>query len=352
MRQLLIGFVLALLAFGLLLPPMANAQTVAEPAVCAPPNYRTDTRPINPLPATSGPATVVNLGVRVVDLLEINDVDQTITLDLAVRMRWTDTRLKDWEGCKLSIHDIWFPDLIVENSGRIFHRWPETVSIAEGGRVTYMQRASGTFASYQKLTDFPFDAPTIALHLYVRDWSAKKVALRIDQGFTGLSPQLNISDWQVLGVEPNLSQVKLEAFDEPRSSYVLNISAKRYISYYIWKIMIPIALIVFMSWSIFWIPPNQFGTQIGLSASSVLTLIAFIFATTNMLPRLGYLTALDRFVMGATVLVFLALLQCLITGYLASKERVELANRIDVVGRFIFPLMFFAVCMKVYLDHL
>jgi hypothetical protein len=350
MRELLNGFRLflfVLLVLSLFLPSFATAQSGAEPVACAPPNYRTDTRP-----DASGASTVVDLGVRVVDLLEINDVNQTISVDVAVRMRWTDPRLKDWEGCRLSILDIWFPELGLKNSGRLFSRWPETVSVEGDGQITYLQRLSGTFSSYQKLEDFPFNQADISMWLFVLDWSASKVALRIDEDFTGISQQLNISDWQILGVDKKLIDEEFEAVGQTHSAYVLTISAKRYIGYYIWKIMIPITLIVFMSWSVFFIPPTQFGTQIGLSASSVLTLIAFIFATTNMLPRLGYLTALDKFIIGATVLVFLALLQCLISGYLAGKGHVQSAARVDFVSRFVFPMLFLAVCTKVYLDHL
>ncbi len=346
MRQLLLGYLWFLLAVGLLLPSFAIAQSGAEPNACAPPNYRIDTRP-----ASLGAATVVNLGALVVDLLEINDVNQTISVDVAIRMSWTDPRLKDWEGCKLSIRDIWFPQLDMKNSGRMFSRWPETVSVEEGGRVSYLQRLSGTFSSYQRLEEFPFDKADVSLQLFILDWSASKVTLRIDQEFTGINAQLNISDWQVLGLEAKLTENKIEALDQIHSGYLLTISAKRYVNYYIWKIMIPVALIVFMSWSIFYIPSTEFGTQMGLSASSVLTLIAFIFATTNMLPRLGYLTALDLYIMGATVLVFLALLQGLITGYLAAKNHTQLAARIDLVSRFVFPLLFLAVCIKIYLDH-
>ena len=114
--------------------------------------------------------------------------------------------------------------------------------------------------------------------------------------------------------------------------------------------MLPIALIVVMSWSVFWIAPKEFGTQMGLSATSVLTMIAFIFATTSLLPRLGYFTMLDRYIAGATVFVFVALLQSLITGYIASTGRVAFASRIDFVSRFVFPMAFVVLCSLFYAD--
>lgn len=109
----------------------------------------------------------------------------------------------------------------------------------------------------------------------------------------------------------------------------------------------PLCLIVAMSWCVFWINPAQYGPQIGLSATSMLTLIAFIFATTNMVPRLGYLTLLDRFIVGSTILVFLALFESLVAVYLVSIEKEALALRIDKVSRLIFPLAFGAIIVIV-----
>jgi len=344
-RQTLIFVLFCIVAMTLLTPLAVRAQSASGDPPCAPPGYRLDVRP-NP----SGPAIVVGFGSRVLDVVEINDVDQTITIDLAFRMRWTDARLADWEGCKLSIHDIWFPELALKNSGRMFQRWPKTVSVEKGGQVTYLQRASGTFASYHNLADFPFDNQMISLWVFPRDWSSSKVSFRADNNFSGVAPLLNISDWRISGVEASLSEAQILGFGPPRSRYVLQISAERYVSYYIWKIMLPITLIVVMSWSVFWINPKEFGTQMGLSATSVLTMIAFIFATTSLLPRLGYFTMLDRYIAGATVFVFVALLQSLITGYIASTGRVTFASRIDFVSRFAFPMTFVVLCTLFYAD--
>ncbi len=124
--------------------------------------------------------------------------------------------------------------------------------------------------------------------------------------------------------------------------------ANRITAYYVWKVILPLCLIIAMSWAVFWINPAEFGPQIGLSATSMLTLIAFLFATTNMLPALGYFTILDFFIGGATILVFLAMLESLTTSFLVSKDKIELALRIDLLCRFIFPLSFVVVVILVF----
>ena len=236
----------------------------------------------------------------------------------------------------------------MKNSGRIFSRWPTTVSVEEGGQVLYMQRISGTFSGYQTLQNFPFDPQAITLRIFPMEWTMAKVQLVQDPNFSGIDRPLNISDWSVTDVETEVRPERFESMKQDRSVLSFTILAERQESYYVWKILIPIGLIVVMSWCVFYINPKDFGTQLGLSASSVLTMVAFIFATTNMLPRLGYFTLLDRYVAGATIFVFLALLQSLITGYLASKKHVGLATKIDLTSRVLFPAAFFALCLKLY----
>lgn len=69
-----------------------------------------------------------------------------------------------------------------------------------------------------------------------------------------------------------------------------------------------------------------------------------------MLPSLGYFTTLDIFIVGSTVLVFLALVEALVTSYLVSKDKGVLARSMDGVCRFVFPLSFtaFVIVVLIY----
>ncbi len=314
----------------------AAAPAKADP--CAAPNVRTDVRP-----NAEGPPTEVAVGIRMVDLTEINDVAQTLTGDFAVVLSWMDARLSNLEGCKISLDDIWSPGLVFVNSGRLFTSRPRLVGMGPGGQVKYVQRYYGTLASYHNLRDFPFDKQNIVISLMSLEWPEKDVKLIVDEKVTGRRDLLNISDWTIEDAFGVIDRKIPDAFDRFHSSYDFHIIAHRITGYYIWKVIFPLCLIVAMSWCVFWIDPAQFGPQIGLSATSMLTLIAFIFATTNMVPKIGYFTTLDLFIVGSMILVFLALLQSLATSYLVSKAHVELANLGDRICRFAFPLVFVAL---------
>ena len=98
-----------------------------------------------------------------------------------------------------------------------------------------------------------------------------------------------------------------------------------------------------MSWAVFWIDPKDSGTEIGVATTAMLTLIAYRFAVDTLVPRVSYLTRLDKFILGATILVFLSLIQVIVTSSFVRVDRVELADKADRVVRVIFPAAFVAV---------
>jgi len=214
--------------------------------------------------------------------------------------------------------------------------------------VKYVQRYYGTLASYHNLRDFPFDKQNIVVSLLPIEWSEKDVKLILNEKVTGRRDRLNISDWTIEDVTGVIERQYSVVNDRFHSRYDFHIIVQRITVYYIWKVILPLCLIVAMSWCVFWINPAQFGSQIGLSATSMLTLIAFIFATTQMVPKLGYFTTLDFFIGGSTILVFLALLQSLTTSYLVSIDQVKMATFGDRICRFAFPLVFAALMVVLF----
>jgi hypothetical protein len=321
----------------------AQGDPTTGKETCAPPNVRTDVRP-----GPEGLPTEVTVGVGMIDLLGINDVSQTLTGDFAVVLSWTDPRLAHLEGCHIPLQDVWVPGVNFINSGRKFPSLPNEVDIGPGGSIRYTQRYGGAFSSYHNLRKFPFDKQVFRIWLVPLDYLEDEVVLAVDEKITRRRDLLNISDWTINGVEGTVDRMKSEAYDGYYSRYTFAIHANRITGFYVWKVILPLCLIVAMSWAVFWIDPAEFGPQLGLSATSVLTMIAFLFATTNMLPALGYFTILDLFIGGATILVFLAMLESLTTSYLISKGKVELALHLDRACRFVFPLGFVLMIILVF----
>ena len=122
-------------------PPSPAGTAVAQDTAatdevsCVVPELRTDVRP-NP----DGPPTEVEVGMRMVDLMGIDDISQTLTGDFIVILNWIDPRLAELEGCEVPLADIWDPGVVIVNSGRKFPSLPLEAGVGPGGWVRYVQR--------------------------------------------------------------------------------------------------------------------------------------------------------------------------------------------------------------------
>ena len=307
---------------------------------------RTDERP-----DPEGQPTEVAVAIFMVDLTKVDDVAQSLTADLLVIQAWTDPRLADLEGCQLPMTRIWHPQLDFLNSGRMEPKRSaeaDQVEVGPGGSVVHQQRYYGSLASYHSLRDFPFDEQHFRISLLSPEYAEDEVLLVVNEAQTGKRDLLNISDWKVDSIGAEIGTYLTETIGRPLSTYEYRIAARRHVGFYIWKVIVPLILIVAMSWTVFWVSPAQFGPQIGLSATAMLTLIAFQFALVSVLPKLAYFTILDSFILGSTILVFLALVEAVAASFLVSKERTKTALRMDKISRWVFPFAFGALMIFVF----
>lgn len=348
------GWRLALLAaFGVLcadgvaaLGAEHLAETTPGQRACDVLDVRADERP-----RKEGEATKITLGVQVVDVTNIDDVNQSINVDFIVRQTWTDSRMIPFEGCKFTLEKVWTPHIDIVNSGHLWTRLRDYVEVFQFGRVQYMQRYHGAVVFPYQAHRFPFDKHEISLSFLSLEYGRPEVVLVNDDKFTGRTPNdFNVADWSIGTVLAFVQTTYLDAAERDHSQLNITLTAQRRTSYFFWKVMVPLTLIVAMSWSVFWLDPARYGPQVGLSATSMLTLIAFLFATQAIVPRLNYLTIMDKFVLGSTILVFLALVEAVMTAYFIAKEREALAVRMDRYCRAIFPAAFVVMILLLYAD--
>ena len=127
---------------------------------------------------------------------------------------------------------------------------------------------------------------------------------------------------------------------------LFSIEMVRQSKYYVIKVILPLCLIVIMSWISFWIDPKEVGVNVSVGVTSMLTMVAYRFAVGETLPKLPYLTRMDAFILGSTFLVFLTVAQVVVNSALVKNDRLPAAQRLDASARILYPLAF--LCMTVW----
>lgn len=100
-----------------------------------------------------------------------------------------------------------------------------------------------------------------------------------------------------------------------------------------------------MSGAVFWIDASNTSSQISVGYTAILTLVAYRFLIGHMVPEISYLTRLDIFIFGASILVFLVLGEAILTGRLTAHGKLNLAIRIDRWCRALFISAFIAITL-------
>jgi hypothetical protein len=332
------------MAAGALLLLSSALPAMAIQGDCSVPPELTLTRP-----DPDGVPTEMAVGAYLVDLQGIDDAQQTFSADFFFVMTWRDERLLNVEGrslagCLLPIEAIWAPRVLIMNERAANKSFEDRVYVGPDGHLEYSQRFQGVFTNRLDLRDFPLDRQTLSIRVVLGRTRAEDVTFLLDER-TGRAEEFSIADWTVTADSVEYEAFRLPTAEQRYPQVTFRLEVRRNRAYYAQKLFLPLILIVCMSWAVFWIDPKLVPPQIGISTSAVLTLIAFLFSLAYTLPRLSYLTRADRFVMGATVLVFFAFGEALLSTGLAGRGREETALRIDRLSRLVFPAIFGAILL-------
>lgn len=299
------------------------------------------TRPV----AKEGP-TPIFLSVYVLDIDEVRSADQSFKANLIYYARWRDPRLAHRGPGKLRrpLSEVWHPDLQIVSQQRVHPTFAELVEIAPDGEVLYRQRVWGSFSQPLDVRRFPFDRQTFTLHFVSEAYRPDEVRLVQDSQLgSGIADVLSVADWDIVRWGTRTEDYRTNPHSEPVAGFVFSFEAERRSGYFALKIILPLILIVAMSWAVFWLDPNEGGTQISVSITTILTLIAYQFSIGHEVPRVSYLTRLDMFTLGSTILIFGSLVEVMVTTVLAKRGKGDRALSIDRWSRWLFPSGFAVV---------
>ena len=294
----------------------------------------------------------VRIGLLMTDLTEVNGAEQSFTADVFMLATWRDPELAGGtDGIRtLDYDEVWHPTILIYNRRAVTESMPYQVTVRPDGTVTYLQRFTGQFSAPMSLREFPRDRQEFYVWLVSPTRTGANVTLVPDESVAALvTSELSISDWDVGNARVTLEDFQAAPGAPTNPGIKLIVPATRKVTYYTIQVLIPLVAIVMMAYAVFWVAPTVVPTRVGVVVTTMLTLIASRFMLANHVPRLSYLTRLDWFMLGATILVILALFTMAGTSYLVSREREAVVKKIDRAGRILYPLVFVVYSLIVWL---
>ena len=238
--------------------------------------------------ADAGP-TRLQISIGALDIEEINSKTQSFTMNLYFMARWQDDSLAHPGpgNAVIETDEAWFPNFQFTNQQKVIRTFPERLLVTPSGEVFYRQRVWGPFSQKLNLSEFPFDRHTFQVLLVaaVPTLSPGTIELVQDPEYTsGLAADFSLPDWSVEGWTATPTVYNPLARPEGTPGFAFEFVARRHVGYFMLKLMLPLMLIVMMSWIVFWIDPEDMGIQVSVAVTSMLTLIAYRFMVGASVP--------------------------------------------------------------------
>lgn len=303
--------------------------------------------------------TTVGVQLELVGLSRIDPASEgfpTFTSELLLVARWHDPRLAlpaddprrdDAEPRRYFGHAaterveaIWSPDLAIENEEgprTIEHR---EIEITADGHVRYVERLSVTAHAEVDLRRFPFDTQRLELRIAPFTWDVEHVRLELTDGRVDFDAEHTNLEWTLLGVEGQVHTEDRLRLDKPVSTLEAHVVVKRKAGFYLYKLLLPLILIVIFTWSAFWMRREASAGRMQRTFIALLTVVAFHHIVAGHLPRISYLTFVDAVVYAAFLSVGATLLQVVRIHNADQAGDEERARRLERLGRWAHPLGF------------
>lgn len=326
---------------GLLLLVTQVSTTVAAEGL-----ESTGLRLVSERPSPSGEATLITVGILIFDIDEVDDVSQRFSVDMFTTLAWHDPRLALSEDQRfgrsrsLPLDEIWTPRGLIVNDRGLSAQLPRSANIDDLGNVVYRQRLSGQLAVALELSEFPFDTQRLPIDFVSYEHSPDEVRFSVNTDIRGDAGSFSAAGWRMKIIEPEYSEFTVPAIGVVRPRLTYYIEAQRNAQYYVLTMFLPMSLIVFMSWTVFWLQPEIVPARIGISTASIFSLLALGFSIRLSLPAVSYMTRADLFVIGCTLLIFVALGVAVIGSRWASSDRMEKALQLNAVARWVYVGLF------------
>ena len=129
------------------------------------------------------------------------------------------------------------------------------------------------------------------------------------------------------------------------SAFIVSVEVQRESFYMRRLVIIPLVVIVLLSFSVFWMDRSSLGDRLSVSFIGILTGVAYQLVMSEQLPRISYVTLMHGFLSLSFLTMCATVVINLVVGALDKRGQVALGDRIDRRCRWGFPLAYFGLLL-------
>ncbi len=335
---------------AVLIGSLATASdAAAPPPLAAFPAALDPNAMLLPPPAGGGPVKV-SVALHVLNLSSIDEVTERFQLTGYLLAQWRDPRLTYQPSGPadkfraLSPDSVWRPELVIINVVAPRSTYERSLRVEPDGLMSYAERFDAVLTSTFRLKSFPFDAQKLEVIVHPFTDQQQSVTFVPNQLPVWTAAEFksysSLESWHFKSLTFKIRSAASQFGEHSIAEARFEIAVERRYGFYLWKVFLPLLLMVVVSWSVFWFDPPEVSSQVQIAVTTILTIIAFALAISLTLPRVPYLTFADAFFLTCYIFAFVAMLELTAVHIAYRNERRKLAMQIRRTARWLVPASF------------
>lgn len=303
-----------------------NVVTLAQPQTGLP-TYQ----PLEQIPAT---AQQVKTGIYAVNLYSLDPSSNTYYLDFYIWFKW--------KGDLDPIEKLEFTNNVEHWSFTLVPTYEKPDKLPDGNFYQIL-RAEGRFREPFVFTRYPLDWQSLGITLENSVYTKEQLIYLADTEASGYIDNLSVPGWNIRSYQlKNLTHQYITNFGDTRfqsnesvySALRYELLVSRPISFFLWKLLLPVLIVLCSSWGALLLYPLYVDSRILLPSTALLTIVFLQLSYSDGLPDVGYLVLLDKIYVLVYVLIITAILEAILTANWAKSENTEDVTRVIVIDRY------------------
>jgi len=215
------------------------------------------------------------------------------------------------------------------------------------GTSTLIETLNATAKAEYNMKRYPLDSQRLEAVFEVLGFDRNEVLLQVESdAASSLVSEVRIPQWTITGASASVRD-RPESFAGRgvSSAFAVSVDVQRKSFYMFRLVVIPLILIVLLSFSVFWMDKSSIGDRLSVSFIGILTAVAYQSMISDQMPHISYVTLMHGFLNFSFFTMCATAVINLVVNAADRRGKIELGDRIDRRCRWGFPLAYFGLLL-------
>ncbi len=286
----------------------------------------------------------VYVGVYLNDVINVDLKSNTYVADLYLWFRWQGKKDPSSTFEFINAFEKW-----THMAQKIY----ETPQVKNGWNYQILH-VNGSFHHPFLLNNYPLDEQKIMISIEDSFQNGDGIEYIADKASSSFRKEIEVPGWKILNQElnsypytypTNFGFLEGTGDREQYSRFDYNITITRHKKLYLFKMLLPIFIVLLCALVIYFISPVYSDSRLALCITALVSAVAMHITVSADLPSVGYLVLIDKIYNLSYLTIFLSLAETVFIIYLKDKGQLNLGLKVDKISLLCITSFFLFSCV-------